>query len=65
VHRSTESGLRRIDIARSLRFNNQKQVNDRERKMDLGQLTVMAICGVGTLGALTAMAFFALRNSPR
>ncbi|MBY8827829.1 hypothetical protein [Hephaestia mangrovi] len=36
-----------------------------ERKMDLGQLAMLAICGIGTLGALTAMAFFAQKNSTR
>ena len=38
---------------------------NRERVMDLGQLAILGICGVGTLGALVAMAFYAQKNSAR
>ena len=33
--------------------------------MDLGQLAILGICGVGTLGAFLAMAFYAQKNSAR
>lgn len=33
--------------------------------MDIGQLAILGICGVGMLGALMAMAFYAQKNSTR
>jgi len=33
--------------------------------MDIGQLAILGICGIGMLIALFAMAFFAQKNSAR
>lgn len=33
--------------------------------MDLGQLAILGVCGIGTLGAFLAMAFYAQKNSAR
>lgn len=33
--------------------------------MDVGQLAILGICGIGMLGVLLVMAFFAQKNSAR
>ncbi|TPG42775.1 hypothetical protein EAH79_02615 [Sphingomonas koreensis] len=65
MRRSDESGLPEPDIVLSLHDKNQRQRRVREREMNIGQLVILAIGGVGVLVALMTMAFFAQKNTVR